>query len=151
MGLDFQYTYIDLLFKTEVIVRDGFSETYAAAVSGFEYTFYQMFDSDSDFSILFEYIYSINFLDMNSILEVISSFPWWLWIIIYGVLGSLFYATYQSYEASGSLFQTDTLTLLLMSILLPALFYTLKLKTRITAEGIYVRFVPFHWKEKFIS
>ena len=55
MGLDFQYTYIDLLFKTEVIVRDGFSETYTAAVSGFEYTFYQMFDSDSDFSILFEY------------------------------------------------------------------------------------------------
>ena len=61
---------------------------------------------------------------------------WWLWIIIYGVLGSLFYATYQSYEASGSLFQTDTLTLLLMSILLPALFYTLKLKTRITVEVI---------------
>lgn len=76
---------------------------------------------------------------------------WWLWIIIYGVLGSLFYTTYQSYEASGSLFQTDTLTLLLMSILLPALFYALKLKTRITTEGIYVRFVPFHWKEKFIS
>ena len=55
LGLDFQYTYVDLLFKTEVVVRDGFSETYTAAVSGFEYTFYQMFDSDSDFSILFEY------------------------------------------------------------------------------------------------
>ncbi|HBM51801.1 MAG TPA: hypothetical protein DDZ97_01770, partial [Deltaproteobacteria bacterium] len=55
MGLDFQYTYVDLLLKTEVIVRDGFSETYAAAVSGFEYTFHQIFDSDSDFSILFEY------------------------------------------------------------------------------------------------
>ena len=55
MGLDFQYTYADLLFKTEVIVRDGFSETYTAAVSGFEHTFYQIFDSDSDFSILLEY------------------------------------------------------------------------------------------------
>ena len=55
MGLDFQYTYVDLLFKTEVIVRDGFSETYTAAVSGFEYTFYQIFDSSSDFSILLEY------------------------------------------------------------------------------------------------
>lgn len=55
IGLDFQYTYVDLLFKTEVIVRDGFSETYAAAISGFEYTFYQTFDSDSDFSILIEY------------------------------------------------------------------------------------------------
>ena len=55
MGLDFQYTYVDLLFKTEVIVRDGFSETYTAAVSGFEYNFYQILDSDSDFSVLFEY------------------------------------------------------------------------------------------------
>ena len=55
MGLDFQYTYVGLLFKTEVIVRDGFSETYTAAVSGFEHTFYQIFDSDSDFSILLEY------------------------------------------------------------------------------------------------
>ena len=54
-GLDFQYTYVDLLFKTEVIVRDGFSETYTAAVSGFEYNFYQILDSDSDFSFLFEY------------------------------------------------------------------------------------------------
>ena len=55
IGLDVQYTYVDLLFKAEVIVRDGFSETYTAAVSGFEYTLYQIFDSDADFSILFEY------------------------------------------------------------------------------------------------
>lgn len=32
MGLDFQYTYVDLLFKTEVIVRDGFSETYCGCL-----------------------------------------------------------------------------------------------------------------------
>ena len=55
IGLDVQYTYVDLLFKTEVIVRDGFSETYFASVSGFEHTFYQIFNSDSDFSILMEY------------------------------------------------------------------------------------------------
>ena len=55
IGLDVQYTYVDLLFKAEAIVRDGFSETYTAAVSGFEYTLYQIFDSDADFSILFEY------------------------------------------------------------------------------------------------
>jgi len=75
---------------------------------------------------------------------------WWLWTIIYGVLGALFYATYQAYLESGTLFQTDTLTLALMSLLMPALFYSLKLHTRITSEGVYARFVPFHFKEKFI-
>lgn len=87
----------------------------------------------------------------NLFLEVQGFTQWWLWVIIYGVLGSLFYSTYQSYEVTGSIFQTDTLSLVLMSILLPVLFYSLKLKTRITSDGIYVRFVPFHWKEKFIS
>ena len=78
--------------------------------------------------------------------EVQGFSQWWLWTIIYGVLGALFYATYQAYLESGTLFQTDTLTLALMSLLMPALFYSLKLHTRITSEGIYARFVPFHFK-----
>jgi hypothetical protein len=86
----------------------------------------------------------------NLFSEVQGFTQWWLWTIIYGVLGSLFYATYQSFNATGSIFQTDTLSLVLMSILLPVLFYLLKLKTRITSDGIYVRFVPFHLKEIFI-
>ena len=55
IGLDVQYTYLDWLFKSELTIRNGFSETYFAAVSGFEYTLYQIFNSDSDFSILLEY------------------------------------------------------------------------------------------------
>ena len=55
IGLDVQYTYFDWLFKSELTIRNGFSETYFAAVSGFEYTLYQIFNSDSDFSILLEY------------------------------------------------------------------------------------------------
>jgi hypothetical protein len=55
IGLDFQYTYFDWLFKSELVIRNGFSETYSAAVFGFENTFYQIFNSDSDFSFLFEY------------------------------------------------------------------------------------------------
>ena len=55
IGLDVQYTYLDWLFKSELTIRNGFSETYFAAVSGFEYTLYQIFNSDSDFSILMEY------------------------------------------------------------------------------------------------
>lgn len=82
--------------------------------------------------------------------EVQGFTQWWFWTIIYGVLGLLCFTTYQSFEATGTIFQTETLTLVLMAILLPGLFYVLKLHTRIESEGIYVRFVPFHLKEKFI-
>jgi hypothetical protein len=34
-------------------------------------------------------------------------------------------------------------------MLLPILFWQMRLMTRITEEGIYVRFVPFHFKEQF--
>ena len=36
-----------------------------------------------------------------------------------------------------------------IGILLPLLFWQMRLITRITEEGIYVRFIPFHFKEKF--
>jgi hypothetical protein len=38
-----------------------------------------------------------------------------------------------------------------IGILLPLLFWQMKLTTRITQEGIYVRFFPFHFKEKFFA
>ena len=38
-----------------------------------------------------------------------------------------------------------------IGMLLPVLFWQMKLTTRITAEGIYVRFFPFHFKEKFFA
>ena len=38
-----------------------------------------------------------------------------------------------------------------IGILLPLLFWQMKLTTRISAEGIYVRFFPFHFKEKFFA
>ena len=38
-----------------------------------------------------------------------------------------------------------------IGILLPLLFWQMKLTMRITQEGIYVRFFPFHFKEKFFD
>jgi hypothetical protein len=38
-------------------VRDGFADTFAAAVGGFEYTFYQVNDSAADIGVLLEYQY----------------------------------------------------------------------------------------------
>jgi hypothetical protein len=57
VGVDLQYTRDAWLWKLEAIVRDGFSESFAAAVGGFEYTFYQVRDSAADIGLLVEYQY----------------------------------------------------------------------------------------------
>ena len=57
LGVDLQYTRDAWLWKLEAIIRDGFSETFAAAVGGFEYTYYQVNESDADIGLLLEYQY----------------------------------------------------------------------------------------------
>lgn len=56
-GIDLQYTRDAWLWKLETIVRDGYSQTFAAAVGGFEYTFYQVAQSAADIGLLLEYQY----------------------------------------------------------------------------------------------
>lgn len=57
VGLDLQYTRDAWLWKLEAIARDGFLSTFAAAVGGFEYTFYQVSESSADVGLLLEYQY----------------------------------------------------------------------------------------------
>ncbi len=57
VGLDLQYTRDAWLWKLEAIVRDGYDESFAASVAGFEYTFYQVYESHADIGILMEYQY----------------------------------------------------------------------------------------------
>jgi hypothetical protein len=56
-GVDLQYTRDAWLWKLETIMRDGYSHTFAAAVGGFEYTFYQVRQSAADVGVLLEYQY----------------------------------------------------------------------------------------------
>ncbi|WP_306250192.1 hypothetical protein [Parvularcula sp. IMCC14364] len=56
-GLDLQYTKDAWLWKFEGIVREGQGDTYTAAVAGFEYTLYQIFEKPWDLGILGEYLY----------------------------------------------------------------------------------------------
>ena len=56
-GVDLQYTRDAWLWKLEAIARNGYSETFAAAVGGFEYTFYQVAQSSADIGLLLEYQY----------------------------------------------------------------------------------------------
>ncbi|MCO7227209.1 hypothetical protein [Pleionea sp. CnH1-48] len=55
IGLDLQATLEDWLWKLEVIGREGFGEDYIAAVGGFEYSTYGVFDSVMDIGWIIEY------------------------------------------------------------------------------------------------
>jgi len=57
VGVDLQYTRDAWLWKLEAIARDGYSDSFAAAVGGFEYTMYQVSDSSADVGLLLEYQY----------------------------------------------------------------------------------------------
>ena len=56
-GVDFQYTREAWLWKLEAIARNGVSHTFAAAVAGFEYTYFQVRDSAADVGLLLEFQY----------------------------------------------------------------------------------------------
>ena len=55
IGIDLQYTRGSWLWKLESFVRDGYDESIFASVTGFEYTFYQVFEGAGDVGVLLEY------------------------------------------------------------------------------------------------
>jgi hypothetical protein len=70
---------------------------------------------------------------------------WWLWLILVGSWILMMYAL--ATEPA----QT-TISFIIyfgLGMLLALFFWQMKLVTRIAEEGIYVRFTPFHFKEKF--
>ncbi len=56
-GVDLQYTKEAWLWKLESIYRDTQTDQFWAAVGGFEYTLYQLNESDADLGLLLEYQY----------------------------------------------------------------------------------------------
>ena len=70
---------------------------------------------------------------------------WWLWLILLGVWASMVY----SFVTAPPQTNVAAFVSFGIGILLPLLFWQMKLTTRITEDGIYVRFFPFHFKEKF--
>ena len=57
LGLDLQYTGDAWLWKLEAIVRETQIDSFNAAVGGFEYTFYQVAESNADVGVLLELQY----------------------------------------------------------------------------------------------
>ena len=76
---------------------------------------------------------------------------WWIWAIILGVIGVSLYASIETIQMGDSLFNWTNFSVIIPVFIIPALFYFLKLKTKVEENGIYVRFIPFHLKEIFIS
>jgi hypothetical protein len=70
---------------------------------------------------------------------------WWLWLVLVGSWVVLMYslATVQPQTTIAYFIS------FVVGMLLPILFWQMRLMTRITEEGIYVRFVPFHFNEQF--
>lgn len=76
---------------------------------------------------------------------------WWIWAIILVALGVSIYATMETIQMDESLFNWPNFRTIIPFFIIPALFYFLTLKTRVSENGIYVRFIPFHLKEIFIA
>jgi len=74
-GVDVQYTSGSWLLKFEGIHRSGQGDAYSAVTAGLEYTFYQVFKSDADLGLLFEYLYDSRGDEPPSLLEGASLSP----------------------------------------------------------------------------
>lgn len=72
---------------------------------------------------------------------------WWLWLILLGTWGAIVYTIFQEPPKSIIAYFVTGFS----AFGLPILFWQMRLSTRITSDGIYVRFVPFHLKEQFYA
>jgi len=70
---------------------------------------------------------------------------WWLWLILLFSWGAMSFSFFTESPKD----TVGTIVLIVMMIGLPVLFFQMRLITRIAEEGIYVRFIPFHFKEQF--
>lgn len=62
-GVELQYTRDEWLWKLEGIYRNSNNDSFAAAVGGFEYSFYGVNESSADIGVLFEYLFDDRGID----------------------------------------------------------------------------------------
>lgn len=72
---------------------------------------------------------------------------WWLWLILFGTWATMIFALMQELNEINTSFFVGGI----IGLGFPILFWQMRLVTRVTSAGIYVRFIPFHFKEKFYS
>ncbi|RXK49738.1 DUF6141 family protein [Aquirufa rosea] len=79
---------------------------------------------------------------------------WWIWLILLGVFSSVALGAYRQIQMGikmGDRPMSDEgiVSLVISIIFIIVLFYVIKLETKITSDGIYLRFFPFHWQFKY--
>jgi hypothetical protein len=86
-------------------------------------------------------------MNENPIFNEIQRFrQWWLWLIIFFVLG---FSGYNSIENVEFFSTYELIISLAVPILILLLFFTIKLETKVDALGVRVRLFPFHLKFKY--
>jgi hypothetical protein len=70
---------------------------------------------------------------------------WWLWLILFGTWAIMIFALLQEVNEINMSFFIGGF----IGLGLPIFFWQMRLVTRVTSAGIYVRFIPFHFKEQF--
>jgi hypothetical protein len=79
---------------------------------------------------------------------------WWLWIILLGIDGSLLFRLYNTLYDHTQLNGTPHSGVFVspaIMVTLTILFLTMRLKTQIREDGVYVQFFPFHLKFKHFT
>lgn len=74
---------------------------------------------------------------------------WWLWLTLLFISAMAFLPIRQAYKENQELNSGHWIGLVVM-LLVMLLFFITQLETKITKEGIEIRFVPFIWKTKHI-
>jgi hypothetical protein len=79
---------------------------------------------------------------------------WWIWLILIGINSTFIVAICIQLFAdipfgNNPMVDVPLVISFVATLALSILFLTLCLETQISAEGIYVRFLPFHLKAKF--
>lgn len=73
---------------------------------------------------------------------------WWIWLILIAAFGVTIFAIIKEHHVMQNNFNPVFLAPLLIPILGFVLLFYSRLDTEIDAEGIRVRFIPFHFKFK---
>lgn len=80
---------------------------------------------------------------------------WWIWLALFLANGALLYRVYSVLINNQQPADTETIVATLvvtaLALLVAALLYYTRLETIIKKDGIYVRFLPFHFKFKRYS
>ena len=91
---------------------------------------------------------------MSSFTETQKFRQWWLWAILLAIMAFSFYSVYNSIsEARGeedTFLYVQVLVAVIGPLLVGALFYFMRLETRVDSTGIYYRFFPIHLTEQTI-